>query len=180
MDRGYSAGGAWFCILFDKIFSSSGPTKEDMERILQCVECKVTEEMNALLLAPFSRLEIEKALNQMHPLKALTPDGFPTLFYQKFWHLVGDKTIQDYLQILNNRRTIKEWNRTNIVLIPKKKKSRAMSDVKSISLCNVSYKIVTKALANRLKVVLEKIISECQSAFVPGRNISDNIVINHE
>lgn len=35
--------------------------------------------MNATLIAPFSRLEIYKALNQMHPIKALSPDGFPTL-----------------------------------------------------------------------------------------------------
>lgn len=135
--------------------------------------------MNASLLAPFSRKEIEKALNQRHPSKAPNPNGFPTLFCQKFWHVVGDKTIQDCPEILNNRRSIKDWNRTNIALILKKKRPRLVSDYRPISLCNVC-KIITKVLANRLMEVLGKIISGCQSAFVPTRNISDNIVIGHE
>ncbi|PNX57234.1 ribonuclease H, partial [Trifolium pratense] len=71
-------------------------------------------------------------------------------------------------------------NSTNIALIPKGESQASMKDWRPISLCNVHYKIVAKVLANRLKSILEKCISENQSAFVPGRSILDNAMATIE
>lgn len=61
-------------------------------------------------------------------------------------------------------------NETSIVIIRK-------VDPPSISLCNVIYKIVSKCLVNRLRPLLQEIISPNQSAFVPGRLITENALI---
>lgn len=90
---------------------------------------------------------------------------------------MGEKVTNE---VLNGGQIPKGWNETTVVLIPKVKHPERLKDLRPISLCNVLYKIVSKVLANRLKKILPDIISPAQSAFVPGRLISDNILIAYE
>ena len=55
-----------------------------------------------------------------------------------------------------------------------------MSDLKPIALCKIVYKIIAKVIANRLKTILPSIISDNQSAFIPGKFITDNIMLAFE
>lgn len=131
-------------------------------------------------MRPFERQGVETALKSMHPSKALGPDGFQALFYQTYWDIVRTDTNNLCLNYLNGNSELGILNRTFIVLIPKKHNPSNMKDFRPISLCNMMYKIVAKVLANGLKCVLDKLISPNQSAFVPGRLITDNVMIGFE
>ena len=93
------------------------------------------------------------------------------IFYQKYWNIIGEDVSNIILNTLNSNAPLTDLNKTNIVLIPKTNSPSKMSEFRPISLCNVTYKIISKVLANRLKPILDSIILENQSAFVLGRLI---------
>ena len=111
----------------------------------------------------------------MYPLKALGPDGMPPFFFQHFWSTSGAVVTNTVLNFLNFGISPPNFNDTNIVLIPKVKETKLVTDYRPINLCNVVYKMASKAIANRLKKILPSIISDTQSAFVHGRLIIDNV-----
>jgi hypothetical protein len=113
-------------------------------------------------------------------MKAPGPDGLHAIFYKRFWPMVEEDLIAEVLQALNSAKIPEGWNNTIIVLIPKNEDPKKVTEYRPISLCNVIYKIISKLLANRLKGILPEIISEEQSAFVPGRMITDNILVAYE
>lgn len=126
--------------------------------------------MNRSLLAPFTGEEVRRALFQMGPFKAPGMDGFPAHFYQKFWSTVGNDVTQVALHFLNNNGDLKDINETWIVLIPKNNHPENFTQFRPISLYNVCYKIISKVIANRLKVILSDIISINQSVmFLIGK-----------
>ncbi|KAL0405476.1 UNVERIFIED_CONTAM: hypothetical protein Slati_3861500 [Sesamum latifolium] len=144
----------WQVILryFQSIFASTNPTNEAIEVVLWTLEWWVTTTMNNTLVPPFTLEEIKLALKQMHPLKSSGPNG-------SFNPLM---------------------NFTHIVLIPKCTNPSEMSHFPPISLCNIVYKLTSKTIANRIKPFLDKLISNTQAVFVPGRLITDNILVAYE
>ena len=163
---------------FRQIFESSNP--EDIAEALSEISPTITGAINEDLTAPVTEWEVKLALFAMHPEKAPGPDGMTALFYQQFWDIVKDDLTRMVNQFLFEGTMAQGLNDTNICLIPKTTKPNEMPKFRPISLCNVSYKIISKVLCQRLKKVLPQRISETQSAFVAGRQITDNIMIAQE
>src|ERR1044072_6799110 len=116
----------------------------------------------------------------MNPTKAPGMDGLPALFYQNFWHIIGDEVSSLCLRILHGQLSPDFLNQTLLVLIPKTKRPDHANQFRPISLCNVIFKIITKTIATRLKLILPHIVDETQSAFVLDRLITDNALITFE
>jgi hypothetical protein len=163
---------------FERLFASSQPAW--INETLMAVDNTISQDANRKLLLPFSADEVRVALFQMHPSKAPGPDGMTSFFFQKFWHVIGPSVSTAILSVLNSARILRKINLTHISVILKKKNPEHMSDYRPISLFNVIYKIISKVLANRLKIVLPLIISDSKSAFVPGRLITDNVSVAFE
>jgi hypothetical protein len=134
--------------------------------------------MNERLCEGFSEKEISDALFLIGPLKAPGPDGFPAHFLQRNWGLFRDEVVKAVQTFFATG--IMAVNERSIVMIPKNKDPEDLKDFRAISLCNVIYKVVTKCLINRLRPILHDIVSPEQSAFVPGRLRTDNVLVAFE
>lgn len=124
--------------------------------------------------------DICKALKDMNPTKAPGKDGLPAIFYKKFWSILKVDVVNVCLKILNENASVSCLSDTIIALIPKVVKPKKIEEFRPISLCSVIYKVILKCLANRLRHSLSSVISDFQSAYVPGRIIQDNAIIGFE
>lgn len=78
------------------------------------------------------------------------------------------------LDVMNGETDAGTINQTLVCLIPKVKQPNHASEFRPISLCNDIFKIITKTIANRLKLILPDLVGPYQSVFVPGGLITDN------
>jgi hypothetical protein len=115
---------------------------------------------NDNLCKPYTDEEISAALFQMGPTKAPRPDGFLMLFCQTHWDFFKEEICNAVRAIIFEGKVRNGFCDLVIVLIPKVSKPKDLKNFRPISLCNVIYKIASKVLANRLKVILPLIISE--------------------
>ncbi|KAJ0585427.1 putative RNA-directed DNA polymerase [Helianthus annuus] len=137
------------------------------------------EESETLVMA-FSEDEIKIALKGCDGNKAPGPDGFTMKFYKKFWNHIKPFLVKLMNDFHSSGEISIGCNSSFLALIPKSSDPQNMADYRPISLVGSIYKIISKLLTNRLKVVMDGLISTTQSAFVGGRNILDGPLVVSE
>ncbi|XP_026450818.1 uncharacterized protein LOC113350933 [Papaver somniferum] len=145
------------------------PPIEDLE--FGCI----SEEESIAVESEISEEEVVDAINDLEAVKAPDPNGYPIIFFKKCWSFLKEDV----------RITIAEFNTegkinslhyaTFICLVPKKNHVESVLDLRPSI-----YKIISKVLATRLRILIPKIISETQFAYVEGRQIHDSILIASE
>lgn len=138
------------------------------------------EEENVELFKEVKEEELNQVIKSMKGDKSLGPDGWTVEFFAHFIDIFQE----DLLQIVEESRKKgyihPHLNSTYISFIPKKSEAETFTDYRPISLCNLTYKIISKIIENRLKVSLSKFISPEQYEFLNNRIIHDSVVVAQE
>jgi hypothetical protein len=121
-----------------------------------------------------------EAIFQMKHNKAPGPDGFPTEFYQIFRETIKGDLMVLFKDFHENKLPLYSLNFGIITLLPKLKEATHIKYFCFICLLNVSFKIFTKVVVNRITGIAEKMVSQSQTAFIPDRNIMERVIMLHE
>jgi hypothetical protein len=129
---------------------------------------------------PFEEREVWEVIKSMDGDKAPGPDGFSMAFFQKCWEVIKGDVMAVFSDFHERGKFVKCINSTFIALIPKVHGAKEIKEFRPISLVTGIYKIISKVLANRMRKVMDRVISKPQSAFVKGRQILDSVLIANE
>lgn len=163
---------------FTKLFNGRNPppTTEDLD----CIKPYINETDGISLTCLPSEEEVHNIITNMNHDSSPGPDGFSVPFYSHFWSLIKYDLMQSIYAFFQGHQFPSSWSATIITLIPKSPNATSISNMRPISLCNVSHKIISRILSSRLSKLLPAIISEEQSGFIKGRLIHSNLALAHD
>ena len=132
------------------------------------------------LVEPWSHTEIDNIVKNMPNDKAPGPDGFNGLFLKKAWPIIKEdfyKLCDDFFEGIVD---ISGINRFYITLLPKTTNPETVNDYRPISLMNISPKLISKLVADRLQGEILSLIHKNQYGFIKTRSIQDCLVWGFE
>jgi exonuclease III len=120
--------------------------------------------------------ECGMALKDMKNSKSPGSDGITTEFYKLFWNNIKTHFTRSVNFSYQTKQLTELQSQGLITLLPKPEKDLTLlSNWRPICLLNIDFKIATKAIANRIKKVLNTIIDSSQTGFIKGRYIGENV-----
>lgn len=132
------------------------------------------------LIREVTKEEVDKAMFSIQDEKAPGIDGYNAKFFKVHWDILKEEIYFAIFEFFKKGVSLSSWNCTLVTLIPKVSHATKVKDFRPISCCSVLYKIIAKILASRLQNVIQKIVSQAQTGFIPGRHIVDNVILASE
>jgi len=162
--------------LYSSNMKNSAEEITKTRRIFNINSPKLEEIDQEDLQKDIEELEIWKIIKESPKNKSPGTDGFTNEFYQTFWPHLKTYMLKAFKSALNRGELSTTQKRGVISLIPKPQKDpELLKNWRPITLLNQDYKYLAKAIANRCKKILPRLISSDQTGFVPGRYIGCNI-----
>ena len=114
---------------------------------------------NQMLTKPPTFEKVQTTLFSTESNKTFEQDGFGAGFFKIYWHILKSDLFDSVAEFFHNGKLLKEVNHTFITLISKVPNPSSVGQFRHISLCSTISKIISKVMANRLCLLLDKIIS---------------------
>jgi hypothetical protein len=137
---------------------------------------KLTPEQVEELDADLTFEEIHKAMNESNAKSAPGMDGYSGRFIKKFFYIIGRPLFKCFQLCLEEKSLLDMFAIAQIKLIPKKGDTTKVKNWRPISLLSNFYKILSRAVNNRLKKVADRILSRAQKGFTQTRQIHEVII----
>jgi exonuclease III len=164
---------------YRKLYKKEGNTTPNRNRereVWNTPGDKLEEEEISQLTKEITEEELWNIIKSNPKNKSPGTDGLTNEFYMEYWQLIKGYITKAINKGLNRGLMPQSQRRGIISLIPKPNKDlEELKNWRPITLLNQDYKLLTKALANRIQNTLENIISDDQCGFVKGRYIGCNI-----
>ena len=132
------------------------------------------------LAAPILQEEVDLVVKRMLADKALGPDGFNGRFLKKCWQFIKGDFYSLCSKFFLGQINLECINTSYITLVPKKDSPETVNDFHPISLMNISLKVITKILAERLQAVILRVVHQNQYGFIRSRTIKDCLAWSYE
>lgn len=140
----------------------------------------ITSAQNEQLIRLPDWPEILAAIKALNPDSAPGPDGYNGHFFLQNLEVLRADITSFILDFFRGATIPASAGATVLTLIPKVPHPTSFGEMRPIGLCNFSYKILSKLLNERLRLVLPGLISHEQAGFVAGRSIHENIALATE
>ena len=113
--------------------------------------------------------EIKNVLKSFQNNKSPGGDGFSKEFYEAFFDLIGIHLLNSYSEAFTKGQLSISQRRGVICLIPKDDSDLTeLSNWRPLTLLNVDYKILAKAIGQRIESKLSSLIHSDQTGFIKG------------
>ena len=161
---------------YENLYTAQPVENANLHNILPNNTPKLSEEQKNNISSKLTIQELAKALYNMKNNKSPGSDGYTTEFFKFFFKDIGFYILQSLNEGFDSGELSVTQRQGVIVCIPKDNKPKMyLKNWRPISLLNITYKLGSSILANRIKQVLPNIINNCQKGFLKGRYIGENI-----